>query len=190
MSSVTVKLMTAEEFWEWQHRPENYDREFELERGEVVEVSRPGERHGAVCNNAGRILGNFTFQRRKGYVCSNDTGIVLERDPDTVRGPDLLLYDAVRRFDELEPKFTEKPPDLAVEVLSPNDRMVKVLRRIEEFLRQGIKLVWLLDPEEHKVTVFRADKAQYVLSETDELTGDDVLPDFHCPSADFFRMPG
>src|SRR4051812_34131085 len=59
-------LMTAEEFYDFCHRPENRDRRFELERGEVVEMSRPGEQHGYVCGNFTRILGNYTFQRRKG----------------------------------------------------------------------------------------------------------------------------
>lgn len=190
VTSPATRLMSAEEFWEWQHRPENRESEFELVRGEVVELSRPGGRHGAVCGNVGGILWNFTRQRQKGYVCLNDTGVIIERDPDTVRGPDVLLYDELIRFDELNPRFIDKPPDLAVEVLSPNGRMAKVMRRVEEFLRQGIKLVWVLDPEERAVTVFRAGKGHYVLAEKDELTGDDVLPDFRVRVADFFKMPG
>ena len=190
VTATTIAMMTAEEFWDWQRRPENREREFELVRGEVEEMSRPGGRHGAVCGNVGGILWNFTRERQKGHLYLNDTGVILERDPDTVRGPDALLYDELVRFDQLNPRFIEKPPDLAVEVLSPNDRMAKVMRRVAEFLRQGIKLVWVLDPEEREVTVFRAGKGHYVLSEKDELTGDDVLPDFRCRVAEFFKMPG
>jgi Uma2 family endonuclease len=114
--------MTAEEFYDFCHRPENRDHLFELERGEVVEMSRPGEQHGYVCDNFARILGNYTFQRRKGYVCSNDTGVIWERDPDSVKGPDVVLYDENRRFDALAKKYSERPPRLVVEVRSPNDR--------------------------------------------------------------------
>src|SRR5207249_3210009 len=93
MSTLTLPTqMTAEEFFDWVNRAENRDRHFELDRGEVVEMSRPGERHGFVCLNVGRLLGNYTYQRRQGYACSNDTGLILQRDPDTVRGPDLVLY--------------------------------------------------------------------------------------------------
>src|SRR5438874_3942726 len=116
MSTATTGQMTAAEFFDWTHRPENRDRHFELERGKVVEMSRPGERHGFICGNVTRILGNFTFQRRKGYVCSNDTGVILERNPDTVRGPDVQLYDDIRRYDELTPRYSERVPKLAVEV--------------------------------------------------------------------------
>src|ERR1700737_2613474 len=63
MTVLATRPMTAEQFFEWVQRPENRDRHFELERGEVVEMSRPGERHGYICGNTSRILGNFTFQR-------------------------------------------------------------------------------------------------------------------------------
>src|SRR5436190_20303722 len=107
MSTVaTEQRMSAEEFFTWCNRPENRDRHFELERGEVVEVSRPEERHRFVCLNVGRILDNYTYQRRKGSACSNDTSIILERDPDTVRGPDVVLYDQVRRYAELNPRYS------------------------------------------------------------------------------------
>src|SRR5436309_6980174 len=91
----STRLMTAEEFYDFCHLPENRDRHFELERGEVVEVSRPSILHGFVCANFARILGNYTFQRRKGYVCSNDAGVIWERGPDTVKGPDVFLYDEI-----------------------------------------------------------------------------------------------
>jgi Uma2 family endonuclease len=155
MTTLATKRMTAEEFFEWANRSENRDRHFELERGEVVEVSRPGKRHGFTCGNVTRILGNFTFQRRKGYVCSNDTGVILERDPDTVRGPDVALYEDVHRYDELDPKFSEQLPKVAVEVRSPTDSWSKIMRRIVHFLNRGIPLVWLVDPEDRCVTVYR-----------------------------------
>ena len=138
MSTVAVEpRMNAEQFFTWCNRPENRDRHFELERGDVVEVSRPGERHGFVCLNVGAILRNYTFGRRKGYACSNDTGLILERDPDTVRGPDVVLYDEARRYDDLNPRYSDRPPTLAVEVLSPNDKWGNLTRGITEFLSGG-----------------------------------------------------
>ena len=81
-----TSLMTAEEFFDWVNRPENGGKVYELERGEVVEMPRPGERHGVVCVNVGYVLSTYIRQRGKGYACGNDTGIIWERDPDTVRG--------------------------------------------------------------------------------------------------------
>jgi Uma2 family endonuclease len=184
----TTQLMTAEQFYDWCNQPENAPRHYELEQGKVIEMPRPGERHGFVCGNVVRILGNYTYQRRKGYVLSNDVGIIWERDPDTVRGPDVVLYDRQRRYEELNPKFAEDPPLLAVEVLSPNDRMNKVTRRIQQFLAWGVALVWLVDPEDSTVGVYRADRAPQVFDATQELT-DERLPEFRCRVADFFYLP-
>src|SRR5262249_1494039 len=121
MATVATRTMTAEEFYEWAHRPENRDKHCELERGEAVEMSRPGKRHGLICGNVTRLLGNFAAQRKKGYVCSNDTGVVVERGPDTVRGPDVLFFEDAEQAEQVEEKYGEGPPLLAVEVLSPND---------------------------------------------------------------------
>ncbi len=103
----TERLLTAEEFFAWCNRPENRDRHFELERGRVVEVSRPGELHGVVCANVIWALNSYVRRRRKGYVCANDTGIIWEHDPDIVRGPDVVFYDVARPFAELNPKYSE-----------------------------------------------------------------------------------
>jgi Uma2 family endonuclease len=184
------KLMTADEFYDWVLRPENQDRQFELVRGEVVEMSRPGERHCVICGNVGWVLNNYVRQRRRGRVLSNDPGIILEKDPDTVRGPDVAFFDDVKPYDQLNPKWSEGVPVLAVEVLSPNDRIGKVTRRINDFLRAGTRLVWLLDPDARDVTVFRPGQNSQVFEANQELTGEDVLSDFRCPVAEFFFVAG
>jgi Uma2 family endonuclease len=189
MSTVTTKPMTADEFYEFVHRPENADKWFELVRGEVIELPPPMKPHGVVCGNGAWILGNYVRQRRKGYVVSNDAGVILERDPDTVRGPDLAIYEDAKKFEEIHPKYGEVPPRLAVEVLSPNDRADRIVRKLNDYLRNGVPLVWLIDPEARLVTVYRADGAPYELKDTDELTGNDVLPEFRCKVADFFYLP-
>jgi len=190
MSTPTTNLMTAEEFFDWANRPENRDRHCELVRGEIVEMSLPGKRHGFVCGNIARILGIYTALRKKGYVCTNDTGTVVERDPDTVRGPDVMLFEDVTNYDELEIKFAEEPPLLAVEVLSPNDKPAEVRERIAQQLQFGTRWVWVVDPSKRNVTVYRPGQEPYVVAENEELTGEDVLPGFRCRVAEFFAFPG
>lgn len=189
MSTVSTRLMTAEEFYEWCHRPDNRDRNFELERGKVVEMSRPGERHGVVCHNVNYLLGAYLRQRRKGRVCANDTGLVLERDPDTVRGPDVFLYDQSRPYEQLTSKYSEEVPQLAVEVLSPNDNWGKVLRRVAEFLQRGVAVIWVIDPENRTATVLLPGQLPQVLEENDEITGAPPFPDLRCRVADLFFVP-
>src|SRR3954471_3247159 len=114
MDAVTTDLMTAEQFFDWALRPENQGRHYELVRGKVTEMSRPGERHCVVCGNAVWLLNNYVRQRRKGPVLANDPGIVVQRGPDTVRGPDVAFFDANKAYDQLNPKFPEGVPTLAV----------------------------------------------------------------------------
>jgi Uma2 family endonuclease len=191
MSTATeTQLLTAEEFYDFCHRPENRARQFELERGEIVEMSRPGERHCAVCGNVTYLLGSYVRQRKQGYVCPNDMGLILARGPDTVRGPDVVVYLETRHFDDLEIKYPERLPALVVEVLSPNDKWVRMTRRINTILQRGVQLVWVLDPESRTVTVHQSDRQSMVFDDTEELTGLDVLPDFRCRVAEFFSMPG
>jgi len=190
MATVETKLITAEEFYDWANRPENRDKYCELERGEIVEISRPGKRHGMVCCNVGGILRNFAIQRKRGYACSNDTGVVVERDPDTVRGPDVLFFDDADQVEEVDLKYGEAPPLLAVEVLSPNDTVGKVMRRVREQKRFGTRLIWVVDPDACNVIVCQPGKEDKILEADEELTGEDVLPDFRCRVAELFALPG
>ncbi len=189
MSTTTAQLLTADQFFDWCNRPENRERHFELEKGRVVEVSRPGERHGVTCANTVRMIGNFAFDRKRGYVVSNDTGVIWELDPDTIRGPDVMYYAAGRPFSEMNPKYSEEPPDVAVEVLSPTDRIKKVMRRATQFLGWGTRVVWILDPEDRTLIVLRADRAPEILDDTQEMIGDGPLEGFRCHVADFFYSP-
>jgi Uma2 family endonuclease len=135
-------------------------------------------------------LANYIFQRGKGYVCSNDTGLLVDREPDTVRGPDVIVFDESRRLEELSPKFSEGTPRLVAEVLSPHDRLSKVNRRVSQYLKLGVALVWVVDPEARAVTVYQTDKTHQVLEGNDELSGGDALADLRLKVADLFAMPG
>lgn len=161
-----------------------------IEECEVVEVSRPGERHGVVCSNGVWLPSGYVRQRKKGYVCSNELGLVLGREPDTVRGPDLSVYMESRKFKELEKKWPKRLPKLIVEVLSPNDRQGKMQKRINKFLEKGVAMACLLDPEAETLTIFLPNRQPIVLESDEEVSGLRALPDFRCKVSDFFAMAG
>jgi Uma2 family endonuclease len=187
----TTKLLTAEEFYEFVIRPENADRRFELVRGEVIEeMSLPGDLHCVVCSNVDYTLGGYLRQVKRGRVLCNDPGVVLEREPDTVRGPDVAYFPTSPKLAELNPKWIEETPALAVEVLSPNDRPGKVTRKVKDYLKSGVKMVWVVDPEERNVTVYRPGTDLEVFDLTQHLDGGDALPGFRCAVADFFFCAG
>jgi Uma2 family endonuclease len=182
--------LTAEEFAEFVQRPENVGKCLELVRGEVVELPAPTKRHGVLTFNLGRILGNYLFQRGKGYATSNDAGVILERDPDTVRGPDIALYDDAETYEDLHPKYGEVPPLLAVEILSPGDRMGQVMRKVKDYLKNGVAIVWVIDPETRNVVVHRPGREPLVVEEIEVLTGEDIFPDLQFRVGEVFLLPG
>ena len=150
----------------------------------------PGELHGVICAWIAHLLWMYVIKHGKGRVVGNDAGLLVERDPDTLRGPDLMLFLDTLALAQLSRRYTVLIPALVIEVSSPEDRPGKVNRRISQYLKRGVQLVWLVDPEERTVTVYRPGKELYILNETDELTGDDVLPDWRCQVVDFFKLPG
>jgi Uma2 family endonuclease len=184
------KLMTADEFWEFVHKPENENRDFELIRGEVIEVSRPRTPHGHICAHFVFLLKKYAEQCGRGYVTCNDTGVVLNEAPATVVGPDVAYFTDVNRFEDLHPKWGDVPPILVVEVSSPTDRPGKINSKIREYLTSGVKIVWQVDYEERNVTVHRPAKILEVVREGGELSGGDELPGFVMSVTDLFRLPG
>jgi Uma2 family endonuclease len=183
MSVGTQKLITAEEFF---RMPEPTDgARQELVRGVVVTMPPPGGRHGACCSRVDRRLGAFVEDRGLGTVCANDTGFITERDPDTVRGPDVAFWKR-DRLPEVPEGYIEIAPDLAVEVVSPTDHYSRVQNKVRHYLARGVAMVWVVDPEDRSVTVYRSMQHAQILAETDLLSGEDVLPGFTTPVADLF----
>ncbi|MBO0700036.1 MAG: Uma2 family endonuclease [Zavarzinella sp.] len=182
-------LMTAEEFYEWANRPENADKWYELDAGRVVEMPSPGKRHGMACGLVARKLSAYLDARGEGYLCTNDTGLIVARGPDTVRGPDLMLYLEHQALEDATPGHADDVPALVVEVMSPSDSMGKTLRRVKQYLGRGVSLVWVIEPEISAVQVFRPNEFPKVLDDSDELTGNGILPDFRCRVSDLFTVP-
>jgi Uma2 family endonuclease len=179
--------MTADEFFDFVHRPENQNRVLELVRGEVIELSQPTRVHGRICINVAYPLERYARKIKKGYVTCNDSGVVLKRD--TVRGADVAYYDDVQSFEELPEKWGDTVPKLAVEVISPNDRADYINCKITDYLKSGVDLVWVVDPEARTVTIYSRHEGPVQLTEKDTITGGDVLPGFRCKVAEFFVMP-
>jgi Uma2 family endonuclease len=157
-------------------------------RGEIVEMNPPTPRHGQVCFKTAHIVGLYDDEHDVGHVVCNDTGVLTERDPDTVRGPDVwfISYRKVPKG-PLPRKYLEVPPDVAFEVKSPNDIWTEVIAKVAELLEAGIGVVCVLDPETASARVFYPDRPNEILSGDDELTFPDHLPGFRVPVRRFFE---
>jgi Uma2 family endonuclease len=182
--STQMRLLTADEFLDW---PDEPGRRQELIRGEVTSMSLPGGRHGKIAGKILRLVGNHVEAERLGDTYAAETGFIVAHDPDTVRGADVAFVRTERLAAITQPeKYVPFAPDLAVEVLSPNDRDDEVEEKVQTWLRAGALLVWTVDPDSRTVTVYRAGVEPVTLAADQQLTGGDVIPGFACTVADFF----
>ncbi len=184
MSTVSVaQHMTADEYFVL---PDD-GRHKELVRGRVVEMNMPGFEHGEICVTIASILRAYVSERGLGRVVGNDSGILTERDPDTVRGADVSFYSYARVPRGRRPKgYPGVSPELVIEVLSPSDTWSRILGKVSEYLEAGVLVVCVVDPNQGKVFVYRADSPAIELTEEDEFALPDLLPDFHVPVGRFF----
>ncbi len=170
------RLLTAEDLWQM---PRN-GRRYELVRGELVEMTPVGPRHGRIAVRLARRLDEFVEAHQLGAVMV-ETGFCLECQPDTVRAPDVSFLSVKRLPPESHEGFVPGAPDLAVEIISPSERDADVQEKVMDYLTHGARLVWVVRPHQHTVTVYRADGTARVLRETDTLEGEDVIPGFALP---------
>lgn len=166
MASVET-LITAEEF---ARRPDD-GRRTELVRGRIIELPPPGFRHGKIRNKVGRLLGNFAEEHDLGHVLNNDSGVITEREPDTVRGADVAYFSFARLpKDSIPETYPEIPPELVVEVRSPSDRWRDNHAKVAEYLNIGVLVVCVVDPEPQTVRLSYPDHPPQLLGPDDELT--------------------
>jgi Uma2 family endonuclease len=166
------------------------EKDYELVDGELVERNM-GNESSSVAVNLLILLGVFNRQRRLGVLLGSEAGYQCFPDSaDRVRKPDVSFVTSGRLPNNRPARgYDTIPPDLAVEVLSPRDVAVEVEVKVEEYLRAGVRLVWIVNPDTRTVRIHRADGTISGLHETDELTGEDVLPGFACKVAEIFEFP-
>lgn len=153
-------------------------RKYELVDG-AVRVSPAGARHGQVCVRLAIKLGSFVADKKLGHVLDSSTGFRLPSG--NVRSPDLSFVAAGRFADERPPQgFAPLAPDLAIEVLSPEDNKRAVLDKIGEYLEAGTRLVWVVDPQAGHAAIYRSLTSVRELLIDDMLDGEDVVPGFRC----------
>jgi Uma2 family endonuclease len=178
---VALRVMSAEEFTDY--RPPMGMRA-ELVAGEVLLMTGTGGQHGQIAMAIGMLLAQHVRTHRLGVVFAAETGFVLFRVPDTVRCPDASFVSAARLPGDVPRTRIEGAPDLAVEVLSPDDRAIEVEEKVAQHLAAGARLVWVINPKLRSATVYAPDASPQVLHEHDPLDGGDVVPGFSCPLRD------
>lgn len=164
---------------------------FELVDGQLVERNVSTE-SSAVAVWLSHLLGNVVYPGDLGtlagadcsYLCFSD----ILTDKDRIRKPDVSFITAGRLDEEdYQAGHTPIAPDLAVEVVSPNDKISDLHEKIAEYLKAGVRLIWVVHPRVRTVDIYRIDGTVARLTENDELSGEDVIAGFMCRVGDLFK---
>lgn len=183
MSATITKPMTADELLAM---PDDGYR-YELVNGELIRMAPTGHKHGIVTMHVAGPLYRYVKDNNLGEVYGAESGFVVSQDPDTVRAPDVAFVRRERIEIAGEVKsYWMGAPDLAVEVVSPGDTVSGVEEKVAEWLESGARMVWVVSPKLHTVTVYRSLTDIVTLTEKNRLDGADVVPGFQMNVAEIF----
>jgi Uma2 family endonuclease len=166
----TKKVWTDEELMRIKH-----EGKVELVDGEVKLMTPAGAEQGNINANLTVRLGSYILRRKLGYIFDAQTGF---RPHQNMRALDFSFVSKERLSGKPPKGFLRVAPDLAVEVLGPEEKVSDYDGKVAEYLSWGVRLIWLVDPNTETVTVVRANGEREVLKGNDVLTGEDVVPGF------------
>ncbi|MEJ7762602.1 MAG: Uma2 family endonuclease [Thermomicrobiales bacterium] len=185
--TITTRLVTVAEF---EALPNPLDgTRLELDNGEVITVKGAGAEHGVIMTQLAYRLRTHVIERSLGLVFGDGTNFVLSAESPTVRVPDVAFISRDHIPAGRLPKGSWPiPPDLAVEITSPNDREAEMRAKIGQYLAAGTRLVWTVSPEDETVTVHRPGSPPVQLGRHGTLDGGDVLPGFSVQVSALFEI--
>ncbi len=147
----------------------------ELVEGRIEPMSPTGGEHGWIEGTLVSVLRAFVTEHKLGWVMNGEVGLYTRRNPDSVRGADVAFVSR-RRLPERPPRgYLEVAPELIVEILSPDDRWQEVSRKIAEYFAAGVERVWIVEPRNRAVLVYRSASESVRLGADDVLEGENVL---------------
>lgn len=162
---------------------------YELDNGRLLIMPPAGDIHGATESNLVTELKIQGERRGLGKVRSGEVGIVLWRNPDRVVGADAIFVAKESLPIQLSKEgYLETIPDLVVEVRSKNDSKPEVRAKVKDYLKAGVRVIWVVDPKKQTVTAYRQGRKPQVFKTKDTLTVEDVIPGFHMLVAEVFRL--
>jgi Uma2 family endonuclease len=162
-------------------------KSYELVGGQLVE-RKMGVESSWVGGRLHSRLDRFCEDHGIGWALLPDTGYqCFPRDPDQVRKPDVSFVPYGRFPGGVLPKGWSKiRPDLAVEVVSPNETVYELDDKLSDYESVGVPLIWVINPKSRTVTIRRSDGTVSYLHENEDLSGEDVIPGFRCSVREIF----
>jgi len=163
---------------------------YELIKGVIYKLSPSGKKHGFIVSKITNIVSNYVYENKLGITTGAETGYKLSSNPDTVRAPD-MAFESNERLAQcgIIEGYSTVMPDLVVEVNSPSDSHTRVIKKTQEWLKAGVKGVWVIDPDDEAVAVYNFSGQCRVFDGGDYLEGGNIIPGFKCRVSEIFDYP-
>ncbi len=173
MNTQVSTLLTAEEFFAL-----GDIGLAELIHGKVVRMVAPKPKHGRITLQLSSLIDQFVRSHKLGVVYAAETGYLLEREPDTIRCPDVSFVRAEIAKAHDENDYFPHSPDLAVEVMPPTDLAAKIKDKVQVWLDGGARSVWVIDPDKKTLAAYHPESPPQVFRSDEVFRDDLVLPGF------------
>lgn len=184
MATTRPVTMTAEDLLRFRGDP---DKRYELVDGVLIEMSPPGGEHGQIASKSDRLIGNFVDLHELGTTFGAETGFLVQRSPDRVRAPDFAFASLQRMPSRRAPRgYVPFAPDFVIEIVSPYDTAGEIQERVDDWLRAGTVVVWVMYPSIGAVVIWRGLERADRRAGDDELDAEPALPGFRCNVGDLF----
>lgn len=174
--------ITAQEFAEL-----GYEEPCELVEGKIIPMAPTFWRHGSIEMRVGGALDEFASEHDLGEVMVGEVGVYTHRDPDTVRGADVLFISHERLAEATPNDYLDVAPELIVEVLSASNTKQEMRGKIAEYFSIGVERVWIIEPQRRTAQIYRSPDAARTLGADEALEGEGVLEGFHLPLETLFE---
>jgi len=184
VNAVNQELVTAQQFAALPstHHPQ------ELVAGHIVDMPSPRTPHGQVIFNLAFLLKSYLKQHDVGRAWGAESRLVTAREPDSVRGMDAAFCSYSRWSKETRQQgYAEIAPELVFEVISPDDRWPRVLKKVTEYFDAGVVVVCTVDPELKTVQLHTDGSSAQMLRSEDTFELPAILPGFSCKVMEFFE---
>lgn len=160
----------------------------DLVEGRIVPMTPTGYFHGVVEFRLAAKLVGYADQTGRGIAFGGEAGILIRRNPDTVRAADAAFISNERSARRSpSSSYLDVAPELVVEILSPDDRWSDVMEKLSDYFSAGVDAAWVLDPKRKEIYVYRSLNEVQRFGQGQILTDEELLPGFSLSLDDLFH---
>lgn len=181
-------IYTAEQLLETRLEQPEEGRWMELDQGKLINLDPPDIDHGTIVLNLSKVLSVYLQQVDQGYACF-ELGLLVNRNPDTVRFPAVSIFQSGSRFEETDKAVSDRKPAVIIEIASTRPRRQVMQDHINEYVNWGVELIWVIDPQAKQVLEYLPGQRGQVIDSQGKITGGNVMPEFAMKVQDLFTEP-